>query len=87
LLDIGNPGVPFFYPLSNKLFTLNFLLLTSSANGISNGIGLMTKTSFTLNPLIQGTAMMDAPVITTFGLLLFVIVAILLLIKLIVKKK
>jgi len=67
LFDFGGPGIPYFYPLSNKLFSLNFMIATSP----TARIGTITQTTTTLATKTLAEASKDqiAPIITTPGII------------------
>lgn len=65
ILDFGGPGVAILYPVYRKLIKID-LLVTTDHNIILNVIG---------NPLTEATKIQNMPVVTTNGLLLFLIFA------------
>jgi len=86
LLDIGRPGIPFFYPFANKLFTFNFNLNAVQNLGKSSITAFSSKSYITSQPIIEAIKTQSVPVITNLGFILIFIVVILLLSTLIKKK-
>jgi len=80
-LDLGNPGVPFFYPLSSRLFTVNFSVLISPFREGFLGSGLSIDSAVITNPIIEAVKPQVMPVVTTFGVLLLVLVLLLFIIR------
>ena len=85
-LDLGNPGVPFFYPLSSRLFTVNFSVLISPFRDGFLGSGLSIDSAVITKPIIEAVKPQVMPVVNTFGVLLLVLVAVLLITKFINSK-
>ena len=77
LFDIGRPGIPFFYPISDRLYGVSIRVLASSAGGIANGLSLHLDPAFVINDLSLGTTMVNSPAINTFGVMLLLVVIIL----------
>jgi len=71
-LDMSKPGIPFFYPISNKLFGFNFNLIIRSF-GLGGIPSIETQTNIFTKPLIEATIAQDIWVITTFGLILLAV--------------
>ncbi|MBW2966514.1 metal-dependent hydrolase [Candidatus Woesearchaeota archaeon] len=83
LFDLGGPGIPFFYPISDKLFSLNIMIATSPAAKI--GTITQTTTSFATKTLAEASIDQIAPIVTTPGVL-FLLLAISIIITLIMIK-
>jgi len=81
LLDIGDPGLPLLYPFFDKLITFNAVF---RVNLQTNAI--KTTSSFVTNPIVQATHEPAAPFITTFGIVLLIIVSLVFIITFIKKK-
>ncbi|MEM4230882.1 MAG: metal-dependent hydrolase [Candidatus Pacearchaeota archaeon] len=82
LLDLGGPGIPFFYPLSDKLFSFNVMIATSPAK---QWAVTHTATQVAIRTFAEATKDQIAPIVTTQGVL-FLILAISALITLAIIK-
>jgi len=82
LFDLGGPGIPFFYPISDKLFSLNVVIATSPAKP---GRITHTATKIATKALTEATKDQIAPIINTPGVL-FLILAVSVIIALLIIK-
>jgi hypothetical protein len=69
LLDVFGPGVGFFYPFYPKLFRLDFFVYTSPATG-----ELSMKGNAMVQALEEATKDQLTPAVTTFGLILLILI-------------
>lgn len=82
LFDLGGPGVPFFYPISSKLYNLNVLITTSPAKP-----GKITHTAVkaTTQSLTAATKDQLAPIVSTPGVLIFILAVSIIITLIIIK--
>jgi len=82
LFDLGGPGIPFFYPISDRLFSLNFMIATSPAK-----VGTITHTTTSLatKALTEATKDQIAPIINTPGVLILILAVSVILALIIIK--
>jgi len=86
LLDIGVPGVPFFYPFFDKLFAINFNLIVRSFD-IDGAYLVDTQTNVFTQSLIEATKSQDVWLATTFGTVLLTVFFIFVLITVFNRKE
>ncbi len=86
LLDMGRPGIPFFYPLSDRLFGIDFNLITRSF-GNGGMASLETQANVLNQSIVEATKAQDIWIITTLGVTLLIVFIFLFMISIIQHRK